>query len=211
MNRIETWCATVLLAVAVTKGVWAEGQRVLLRTAGEVESRHIERVLPFCQENTRLDIQFAGPLSGEFETLNEVARAASEQLGEEDAFVIVLAGIHTEEKSHGICLHDLRAAVINVPAVLADEPDDERAGRRLERQVMQSIGMLVGMASCPNSECVLWPYSNMEELDAKGRNMCPPCFGQLQKKAEEQGLSLREVSIEEEFEMGEQDQVTQPE
>jgi predicted Zn-dependent protease len=197
-------CASVLLSllcVGMACGDVANGKRIILETAGAVDAKWVERVVSFARENTGLDIQAMKPVEGEFASLNDVANAASAQLGEQDAFAVVLAGINTEEPAHGICLNDQRVAVINVTVLLADGPDEEQAGRRIERQVMQAVCMLIGMSACPNPQCVLWPYSTMEDLDAKGRNLCPPCYDQLRKKAASQGLSLQTLAVEEEMNM----------
>lgn len=206
MKHVWSGLSILLLGVGIVCGQDVAGKRIVLRTAGNVDAKWVERVLAFSRENTGLDIQATEPIAGALASLNDAANAASEQLGSEDAFAVVLVGITTDETAHGICLSEKRVAVINVRALLADQPDEERAGRRLDRQVMQSIGMLAGMPPCPNPQCVLWAYTNMEELDAKGRNLCPPCYDKLQQKAHAQGLrfSGREV-------LGEEEQPESPE
>lgn len=168
------------------------GRRVVLLAAGGVDPELLERVRAFCVENTTLDLDVGETLEGDFTTLNEIADAASQALTESDAFVVVLSSVPTGELAHGSCLHDRRVAVVNMVPLLADDPDAERLGRRAERGVMQSIGMLVDMSSCPNPQCVLWGYSTIEELDAKGRNFCPPCYERFLSKARAQGLRFIE-------------------
>lgn len=70
-----------------------------------------------------------------------------------------------------------RVAVLNVASLL--RPDEHIAAEavawRVEKQATLLAAQLMGFAACPFPLCVLCEVTTIEALDAKGRNLCPPC------------------------------------
>ena len=123
-------------------------------------------------------------------TLTAMAVEASRAMGPEDAALVILAQPSMDIPAHSVFLPDKRVAVVNVKSLKPSNGDAETMGRRVEREVMQGIGILMGIPACPNPQCAMFQYTTDEELDAKGRNYCPPCLGAAQNAAKEKGVGM---------------------
>jgi predicted Zn-dependent protease len=73
---------------------------------------------------------------------------------------------------------------------MAEQAEDETYARRLERQVIRGICLLMGLDYSPNPESAMTWYSSLEELDQIGRNLDPPWLIRLQERARELGIPL---------------------
>lgn len=167
----------------------AAGPAIVIVPVGEPDAGMMERVVAFCRDNTALPVGLRAMPEVEGSALDEIGRNVSEAIpGDNIIVVVVWKDIGVD--NHGVFLPDSRVSVVNVKPIRPASGDTEVFGRRLERQTMQGVGMLLGMPACPNPQCVLWVYSGMDELDAKGRNFCPPCLDQVQKKGAERGMKL---------------------
>lgn len=86
-----------------------------------------------------------------------------------------------------------RIALINA-AMLKTEGDDARSsevyGRRLEKRAMNAVGSMLGLPPCPNPRCAMSPHRTFRELDAHGRNYCPPCQFRTQQSLIAKGVDL---------------------
>lgn len=182
----------VLLCVLCLATVAPAAERsISLVTVGAVDPAMAERVRAFAQENLALPVRLLAPReAAPAATLNDIGAAAGAAMGEGDVCLVVLAWPLEDFPNHGILMPEANTAVVNARALKPEGDDAERYGRRLEREVMMSIGLLLGLEACPNPECALWLYSNDEELDAKGRNYCPPCLARVQALGQEKGLAL---------------------
>lgn len=189
MKKLVCWS---LVFCAFAPMAATAGRVIALLPAGDMPAALAERARAFAQENLALPVVLESPVSWPSgpDSLRGVGEALAGQKKPEHACLVVLAYPPEELSHHGVLLEDLGMAVINVKALEPKEPDEEQFGRRVEREVMMSIGLLLGLDACPNPECAMWRYSNLEELDAKGRNYCPPCLIQVQKRALEQGIEI---------------------
>jgi len=166
------------------------GKSIALVAVGPVDSALMDRVVAFVKENTALNIRVLPAMEVTGDTLDAIAAEAGKAMSSDDAALVVLAEPSADIKPHGATFPEQRVAVVNVKSLKPSNGDAETLGRRVEREVMQGIGMQLGMQACPNPQCALWSYSTDEELDAKGRNYCPPCMGALQKAAKEKGVGM---------------------
>ena len=198
MRRIMAGLLSVILMAA--SGVFAEeaaapaqpaaGKSIAVVAVGPVDSALMDRVLAFAKENTGFKFRVAPALESSGDTLDAVAAEAGKALAADDAALVVLANPAADIKPHGAFFPEQRVAVVNLKSLKPTADDAEVYGRRVEREVMQSIGMLLGAPSCPNPQCAMWQYTTDEELDSKGRNYCPPCMGVIQKAAEGKGVGM---------------------
>lgn len=199
MTQILGWTLAVLLGGAVLvqakegePHLEAKGEKAIgLVPVGAVDAAMMERVRAFAQENLALPVRLlahrdAVPAC----SLNEIGQAARSAMSDDEVCLVVLAVPLEDFPQHGVVLPEDRLAVVNVRALKPADDDTERYGRRLERETMMGIGMLLGLEPCPNPQCAMWLYTHDEELDAKGRNYCPPCLDRVQKLAMAKGLSL---------------------
>jgi hypothetical protein len=202
MRRITAGLLSAILVIAA--GAFAAdeaapaqpstGKSIALVAVGPVDSALMDRVVAFARENTALNIRVLPAMEVTGDTLDAVALVAVKAMGPDDAVMVVLAEPSTDIPAHGVNLPDSRVAVVNVKSLKPANGDAETFARRVEREVMQSIGMQLGMPACPNPQCAMWSYSTDEELDAKGRNYCPPCMEAMHKAAKEKGVGVDATS-----------------
>jgi predicted Zn-dependent protease len=60
--------------------------------------------------------------------------------------------------------------------------------QRVERQAMDAMALAMGLPACAFPQCALYHAENAGELDAKGRNLCPPCSMKLENTLKAQGV-----------------------
>ena len=182
-------------AAPVADAPIAAGEKsIAIVKLGAVDDALVERIRAFVAGNLRVPVRVLPAQEVGGANLDETARQAAALLGPDDAFVVALAGFGPEVTTHGVSLPDIRAAAVNVTALQPSDNDAETLGRRVERQVMQSIGMQVGMGPCPNPQCAMWVYTTEEELDAKGRNYCPPCQDRAEQGLTAGGFRVKSLS-----------------
>lgn len=169
----------------------AGGDKVVgLVGAGPVDPATLRRVRDFVELNLALPVKLLEPAPSAMGSLDEIGMAAAGKAGDEIALLVVVAYPEEEIEAHGVLRPEKNVAVVNARSLEPVNEDRERYARRVERGVMQAVGMLLGLPSCPNPQCVLWAYQTLQELDAKGRNYCPPCLERAQKSAMTKGISL---------------------
>jgi hypothetical protein len=161
---------------------------------GSVDAAFVERVRSFVEGNTALPVRVLPSQKPAGKSLDEEGTAAGKWLTGSEVCLVVLVEPTEDIQPHGVLLPNQHVAVVNVKSLRPVDGDAEKYGRRLEREVMQSIGLLLGIEPCPNPQCALWAYKTDEELDIKGRNFCPPCLNRVQKAARERGVKLIESS-----------------
>lgn len=159
--------------------------------AGDVDPALVERARTWAEENLAIPVPHLGTLELENSaaSLHEVAEAAATRVSPDSVGAVVLYLGNPDSTHHGIYRPDLKVVVVNVREMLKDG-DEERYGRRMERQVIRGICSLMGMEYSPNPESAMTYYSTLEELDKIGRNLDPPWLMKLQEKAREMGMPL---------------------
>jgi hypothetical protein len=199
MRRIAMF---VLAGCVAATTVLAEGEAaeapkpaaekaVSLVAVGAVDDALVMRVTEFVRANLDVPVRLLSAQEATAESLDGEAQAAAKAMGPDDVCLIALVAPKTASDAHGVMLADQRVAVINVTALKPAGDDAETYGRRVEKEVMQGLGMLLAMPRCPNPQCAMSPYGSTEELDAKGRNFCPPCLDVFAKCAGEKGLVIK--------------------
>lgn len=187
--------AGVLVLVA-TSALWAEESAapvvrnpVTLAKVGEVDPALVDRLKNWVESQLAIPLPLAESLSPASASLEDAAKAASERLVADDLGAVVLQATTSTEEPNGIYRPDLRVVVINV-ADMREGADDETFARRLERQVIRGVCVLLGLEWSPNMESAMAYYETMEELDQMGRNLDPPWLLKLQERARQFGLPL---------------------
>ncbi len=167
---------------------------IALMRVGSMDEALFDRVVKFVQENSALRVRVLPPQAATGESLDEDARAAAKAMGPSEECLVVLDYPKKEIKSHCVYLPDDHVAVVNAWALKPADGDQEKYGRRLERETMHNVGLLLGAPNCPNPQCALWQYNTEEELDSKGRNFCPPCLMKVQDAAKAKGVQINAES-----------------
>ncbi len=166
---------------------------VSLVRMGSVDDALVQRVRQFAQDNLSMPVRTLPAQEAAPETLDGAGQSAAKLMGPDEVAVVALVGSDTCGKAHGVLMKAERAAVVNIKSLEPADQNAETMGRRAEKETMQSVGMLFGLEACPNPQCVMSPYTTDDELDAKGRNFCPPCLEKVQKAGKSQGLRIIEA------------------
>ena len=194
-RMVMTWLILGLLApvwaigeedTAVVEPVQKEGLAMV--RVGAVDEALAERARLFAEENLHMRVEMLPSQELKGESLDDVGRAVSGLVDKKYAGLIVLVAPEGTIGAHGVSLLEERVVVVNVKALEPQDGDQEKYGRRLERAVMRSAGMLMGLQACPNPQCALWSYSTVEQLDEMSRNFCPPCQEKLSEMMKEKSV-----------------------
>ncbi len=183
---------TSAVAESGSQELVAEEERrnpVVLAVAGPVSAEILERVKNWGESQLAIPVPVVESLDVKGESFDEVTAAASERLAPEDLGVVVLLLSEKPLPNHGVYNPDRRVVVVNVN-LMQDGADEERFGRRMERQVIRGIGTLMGLELSPNPQSAMAMYSSLEELDQIGRNLDPPWLLRLQNRAVELGIPV---------------------
>jgi hypothetical protein len=171
-------------------GVAGEGKTLALVGVGNVDPAMVDRVRAFVEEQTAVPVRLeeARPEAGE--SLQADGESLADAVGPHDLCLVALALPVRDASEHAVYLYDRNIAVVNARALKPASGDMETYGRRLEKVVMRSYGLLMGLEQVPNPHSALWPYRNLEELDAIGRGFDPPTLWRFQEIAKERGARL---------------------
>ena len=159
-----------------------------LASVGPVPEAVRTRVGQYLAQQLRLEVRPRGEFPGAVDSLSALARAKAPERQADEALLLLLVAGSPTNQPHGFLDVTNRVGVIHVDALRHADPEVE--ARRLERQALRSVSFFLGVPACPNPRCCLYPYANFQELDAIGRNTCPPCLGKFQAAAAKAGLTL---------------------
>jgi hypothetical protein len=152
--------------------------RLILIVAGDVDSALVNRVQKFVEGNYGLDIWVAHTPQVWQGTLENQTKEMSKLRSRNEMGIVALAIEPPEISPHGIVDNQHKCAIINLSALkpATTTPDwQEKYARRVEKETIRAVGHLLGLPTCVDPHCAMSAYSNEQELDAKGRTLCPPC------------------------------------
>jgi hypothetical protein len=150
---------------------------------GDVPPKLVEHAKAWAEENLALRVDLLPPEKKSGKSLDDIAAQAEKAGGTNRTHVVAVAMPPEGINSHGMRTSDKHAAVVNLRPMQADKPDENILERRIERQTLRAIALLLDVETCPNPQCALAHYANLAELDMTGRNLCPPCLQKLQRNA----------------------------
>lgn len=178
----------VLLGISARAGEPAKVFAVT--TLGAVDTQWVARATAWAVQNLALPVESVAPLGAEVATLEDAIQLATKRRPAHQFGRIVLVRPQAESTAHGVLRPEQGVALINVAAMQADGASDEVVQRRLERQVIRAICMLLGLESSPNPQSSMCDYASLADLDALGRNLDPPWLLRAQKAAQEKGVKV---------------------
>jgi hypothetical protein len=162
--------AVVIVGVGVDTGVVARACDFVARNSGAAVRVKIER-----------------PAGGK--TLKEILGGI--EFSTNDITVVLFAA---PAHPSMLIMKQRRVACVDVGVLEAKAEGDsnphETFCRRVEREAMRGLGLLLGLPVCPNGRCVLSEHVDLEGLDKKGRNFCPPCLFRAQGLLEKAGVAI---------------------
>lgn len=162
---------------------------VVLCRVGDLDDALMDRLKNWAESQLAVAVPLGETLAVESDKLQDVVPQAVERLEKDGVGMVVLDAQASADEPHGIFRPEERVVVINVTD-MKEGADPEILARRLERQVIRGIALLVGLEWSPNPESAMAEYSTLEELDRMGRNMDPPWLLKFQERARALGLPL---------------------
>lgn len=180
-----------LAALAVAADAQATAKhRAAVVAIGEVPAPLVQHACEWARHNLALmiDLLPAQPFTGK--TLDDAAASAVKVAPTGCAHVVAIALPPEGIDNHGMRMADGRAAVVNLRPMKAGQPKEGILERRIERQTIRALSLMLDLETCVNPQCALVKYSTLEELDHSGRNLCPPCLTKFQTKAQAAHLEL---------------------
>jgi len=183
--------ASLLLCLhAAADGGADGGKNIGLACVGDFDPTLVERIRGFAQRSLMMPVVMIEAKDVKMDSLDDVGRSASAWLDLDHAMVVVLFMPEEDLGGHGVVRREEHTAVVNARAMLPEPSDPEKYARRLERQVMRSVGLLLGLDFSPNPRSAMWPYKTLEQLDRIGRNFDPPWLLKAQRAARERGIKI---------------------
>ncbi len=80
----------------------------------------------------------------------------------------VWSEVHLGSRAGVIALSRLREFLVG-------ERPEELLCQRLYKEMIRALGQMLGLRSCANPRCVMYPPRTLFELDLKGVALCPEC------------------------------------
>ena len=190
---IETPAEPVVETAAVATPVWLPPAII---TFGDVDEQLALRAQQWTEQNLAFSVPLLDPKpTARFGSLDEVAQYAATLLETNRVGLVVLWRPTSDASNHGAHYPDLRVSVANLNAMFTPDTDAEKIERRVERQAIRGVCLLFGLEPSPNPFSAMFNYSNLEELDAIGRNLDPPWLKRVQEKAVALGIPLDPDSV----------------
>jgi len=194
MNRLLLLMATVLITsnpcLAAGQAATNQPADVAIIAIGDVPEKLAGHARGWVQHNLAIKVGLLPPEKLQGRNLDEIADQAARAGGKGCKHVVAIALPPEGINNHGMRTADKRAAVVNLRPMQEDKPDEQTLERRIERQTIRAISLMLDVPTCVNPQCALSHYQSLKELDASGRNLCPPCLQKLMKGAADEHLHM---------------------
>lgn len=186
----------VTLFLVLSPSALAATGAVAMVRVGNVDEHLLNRITTFIDEEFSVPIRVLPPVAKPAPSLEEQAAVLTKEssaAGNDLIFAMVAAP--EAVKHQGGVFPQLRIAMVNTTALRSGmttpSANEEAYECRVEKESVRAIALLVGLPQCPFPRCALFPHSSDAELDAKSRNLCPPC-GEKAGKALRVTLGIKE-------------------
>lgn len=190
MNRPFAWLLAGLVIAAVpVRGNESAAVRLSIVNVGGVEAGLFDRVVAHVREHLETEPEVVPPVSSTGAAdLKGEAEALIPLVTEQRLVVIGLALPEADIEQHGLVDPAARVGVVNARALRPADGDGERYARRLEKETVRAIGLLVGLKPVPIPYSALYPYQDEQMLDAKARTLDPPSLMEFKRIARDKKL-----------------------
>ena len=173
-----------------SQGAEQKYSTISLLTVGNVDSALRDRVVSYVKEQYGVAPGIREPINKAPGTLEALKQVLVKHVQPEDACLLALCDIPAIEHE-GMVFKEERCGAINVSALTPGKDvldRDEVLGRRVEKESLRAVALMVGMPPCPFPRCALKAHGNDQELDFKSRNPCPPCLEKIRVRLQKMGL-----------------------
>lgn len=151
---------------------------VAIVSATDLDAALADRVAHFVGRSLHVSVQSCAveiPRS----SLAACAESVRAACGSGAGAAIGLVSLSSSNYAHLVSSATGSVAVLNVAALKVNGArstnDTELFSRRVEKEAVAALARVMGLKSCPNPACALFPHQSELELDQKGRGLCPPC------------------------------------
>jgi predicted Zn-dependent protease len=187
MNMKMTMRAVVMVAVCGVMALKAMGgeNQVAIYTVGKVDTGLQSRVSDWVSGQL-LAVTNAGVLS-QSGTLANIQELGKAKVRSNTVAVLILAERVAGMTERHVLAQD-KVVVVNMGTIgkglkANDEQKmTEALVRRVEKESLGGLAFVLGMDRCVLPTCVLFPTPTIDELDLKGRGLCPPCMGKWEAR-----------------------------
>ena len=169
---------------------------IVLVPVGKVEENIIERILPSLEETFRRPTQVHGalpvpkyaynPTRGQYHSAAILKRVETLRNSEWDAAIgIVDVDLFVPEVPFifGEADRSTRAAIISLTRLRSESGTQEARRelllKRLNCEAIHQVGLIRGLAQCPNNRCVMFYSATVQDTDKKGNSFCANCRKRL--------------------------------
>jgi len=176
----------VLMLIGLMAATSFGGEKqIALYTVGNVDASMQARVVKWVGEQLMTVTNTGALASSATLTLAAVQDLGKARLVTNTVAVLILAdGLSGMEGRHALAQGNV--VVVSVGALRS--ADAETWSRRVEKESVGGLAFVLGMEPCLLPICVLCPTPMIEDLDLKGRGLCPPCMGRWVAKGVEKGI-----------------------
>ncbi|MBL7076468.1 MAG: hypothetical protein ISS31_03255 [Kiritimatiellae bacterium] len=177
-------CSTAMLCAMLSCTGSVHGQTAANETPTNLVVTVLGNPAPSIGEKVAWHIASECPCSAVFDArTNSLLRTVESQvdaLAQDHAWVLGLIDSPTGKsafrgglfRKRGVALLDMNS--LKDTAAGGSDSSDLLESRVL-KESMRSFGFLLGLKDCPWPRCCMFPAPNEKDLDAKGRDFCPPC------------------------------------
>jgi len=164
---------------------------VALVAFGDVDDALVIRAQKWAEHNLAIEVPVlpAQP-TVQLGTFDEVAQNAELLMETNRLGLVVIWRPSSDVNNHGASFPDKRIAIANLNPMFTEGTEPEVIERRVERQVIRGICHVMGLEPSPNPMSAMFSYSNLQELDAIGRNLDLPWLQKLQNRLVEKGIRI---------------------
>ena len=169
---------------------------IVLVPVGRVDEGILEGIQPILEEAFRRPTQLHGalpvpkyaynPTRGQYHSAAILKRVETLRSKEWDSAIgLVDVDLFVPEVPFifGEADRSTRAAIISLTRLRADsgtsEARHELMMRRLICESIHQIGLIRGLAQCPNNRCVMFYSATIQDTDKKGQSFCANCRKRL--------------------------------
>ena len=151
---------------------------------GERDAKLLDGVLLHLKESFRCPVRVLPGRPVLAESPSSQAEALAKLLTGRDLCLLALINVPQEVTFVQAVFPSSRVAMLNVSRLERDEDgaqaDAVRRTRRVKKESVRLLGLMLGLRDCPNPLCAMYQSRNDMELDRKGDNLCPPCYVRAQ-------------------------------
>ncbi|MFC1497776.1 hypothetical protein ACFLS1_04775 [Verrucomicrobiota bacterium] len=172
-----------------------DDKAIAIVVTGEVDEVLVKRVQAFISDNCWCPVRIRSFRRKVEDTIEAEASALSELMRKNDVCLLAMVNIPEDVKFREAIFRSFNVGLLNIEALKPVRQNEvkniEQYARRVEKEAMRVIGQLLGLPNCPMPRCALSIARTEQDMDAKGRNFCPPCHGKVIGILKSKGVKLK--------------------